>query len=94
MRMNALISKPAQYLALTKPKVVALIVFTAIVGMLLATPGWPDWRLVGVASLGIWLASSSAAAINHLLDARIDAVMARTANRPAREAQARPPSTN
>lgn len=80
--MNVLPASFAQYFALTKPKVVALIVFTAIVGMLLATPGMPDWQLVTVASIGIWLAASSAAAINHLLDARIDALMARTANRP------------
>ncbi|MBK8283692.1 MAG: protoheme IX farnesyltransferase [Ahniella sp.] len=80
--MTALTQKAAQYFALTKPKVVALIVFTAIVGMLLATPGMPDWRVVVIASIGIWLASSSAAAINHLLDARIDAIMARTSNRP------------
>lgn len=80
--MTALIHTAAQYFALTKPKVVALIVFTAFVGMLLATPGLPDWWLVLVANVGIWLAASSAAAINHLLDARIDAIMARTANRP------------
>ncbi len=80
--MTVLTQKAAQYFALTKPKVVALIVFTAIVGMLLATPGMPDWRVVVLASIGIWLASSSAAAINHLLDARIDAIMARTSNRP------------
>ncbi|AVP98866.1 protoheme IX farnesyltransferase [Ahniella affigens] len=80
--MTALTHTAAQYFALTKPKVVALIVFTAFVGMLLATPGLPNWWLVLVANVGIWLAASSAAAINHLLDARIDAIMARTANRP------------
>ena len=74
----------SQYWALTKPRVVALIVFTAIIGMLLAIqPGdaWPWLRLV-VGSIGIWLAAASAAAINHLLDQRIDKVMARTADRP------------
>ncbi|HET6604673.1 MAG TPA: heme o synthase [Xanthomonadaceae bacterium] len=71
-----------QYLELTKPRVVALIVFTAIVGMLLATPGVPPWRALVFGSLGIWLAAASAAAINHLLDQHIDAVMARTAHRP------------
>lgn len=70
------------YIALTKPKVVALIVFTAIVGMFLAVPGMPDWPRLLAASVGIWLAAASAAAINHLLDARIDAKMARTRHRP------------
>lgn len=70
------------YLELTKPRVVALIVFTAIIGMFLAVPAMPPWKLVMFGSLGIWLAASSAAAINHLLDQRIDALMARTAHRP------------
>ncbi len=73
-----------QYWALTKPRVVALIVFTAVIGMLLAIqPGdaWPWTRLLA-GSVGIWLAAASAAAINHLLDARIDKVMVRTADRP------------
>lgn len=73
------------YWDLTKPRVVALIVFTAFVGMILAIPGLPDATqlrhgLLGF--LGIWLAASAAAAINQLLDARIDAQMARTAWRP------------
>jgi len=71
-----------QYFELTKPRVVALIVFTAIVGMLLATPGLPPLDAVLFGSLGIWLAAGSAAAINHLLDQRIDRLMARTAHRP------------
>jgi protoheme IX farnesyltransferase len=75
-------SKAAQYFELTKPRVVALIVFTAIVGMFLAVPGWPPLKAVLLGSLGIWLAAGSAAALNHLLDRRADALMARTANRP------------
>jgi protoheme IX farnesyltransferase len=71
-----------EYWALTKPRVVALIVFTAIVGMFLAVPGLPPLRQSIFGFLGIWLAASSAAAINHLIDQRIDRVMARTANRP------------
>lgn len=74
--------KFAQFWALTKPRVVALIVFTAIVGMLLATPGLPPLAAMFWGSLGIWLAAASAAAINHLLDQRIDALMARTSQRP------------
>jgi protoheme IX farnesyltransferase len=72
----------ASYFELCKPKVVALIVFTAIVGIFLATPAWPPWNALLAGSIGIALAASSAAAINHLLDKRIDAVMVRTRNRP------------
>jgi protoheme IX farnesyltransferase len=71
-----------QFFALTKPRVVALIVFTAIIGMFLSVPGLPPPDLVVYGSLGIWLAAASAAAINHLIDQRIDALMARTAHRP------------
>ena len=71
-----------QYWELTKPRVVALIVFTALVGMFLAVPGLPPLREAVFGLLGIWLAAASAAAINHLIDQRIDKVMARTANRP------------
>jgi protoheme IX farnesyltransferase len=59
-----------------------LIVFTAVVGMVLAVPGWPPLSALIFGTIGIGLAASSAAAINHLLDQRIDAVMARTRNRP------------
>ena len=68
--------------ALTKPRVVALIVFTAVVGMFMAVPGLPPLREALFGSLGIWLAAASAAAINHVLDQRIDRLMSRTANRP------------
>ena len=74
-----------QYWDLTKPRVVALIVFTALVGMLLAIEGMPtgEEALRGALGfLGIWLAASSAAAINQILDQRIDAKMARTSWRP------------
>jgi protoheme IX farnesyltransferase len=71
-----------RYLALCKPKVVLLIVFTAVVGMFLAVPGLPPLDALLAGTAGIALAAASAAAINHLLDQRIDAVMARTRNRP------------
>ena len=71
-----------QYWDLTKPRVVALIVFTALVGMFLAVPGLPPLRESVLGFIGIWLAASSAAAINQLLDSRIDAKMARTSWRP------------
>jgi protoheme IX farnesyltransferase len=70
------------YYELGKPKVVALIVFTAIVGMFLAVPGMPPWSALLYGTLGIGLAASSAAAINHVVDRRFDEKMARTMNRP------------
>ena len=63
------------YWALTKPRVVALIVFTALVGIFLAVPGLPPLKESVLGLFGIWLAAASAAAINHLIDQRIDAVM-------------------
>lgn len=70
------------YYELTKPRVVVLIVFTAVVGMFLAVPGMPDAVPLLFGTLGIGLAASSAAVINHVLDARIDQKMARTRARP------------
>jgi protoheme IX farnesyltransferase len=70
------------YYQLTKPKVVALLVLTAWVGMMLATPAPPDFLLVILASVGIALVSAAAAAFNHVLDQKIDAQMARTYMRP------------
>ncbi|MEJ5208879.1 heme o synthase [Denitratimonas sp. CY0512] len=81
--------KARQYWALTKPRVVALIAFTAIIGMLMAVPGLPPLVPALAGMLGIWLAASSAAAINHLIDQRIDVVMARTAHRPLPSGQLR-----
>ncbi|HEX5682988.1 MAG TPA: heme o synthase [Ideonella sp.] len=71
-----------EYFELTKPRVVALMLFTAVVGMLLASPAAPPWPVLAFGSLGIALVAGSAAAINHLVDQRIDAVMARTRGRP------------
>ncbi len=67
---------------LTKPRVVMLIVFTSIVGTLLAVPGFPPLDALIFGNLGIALAASSAAVINHVLDERIDAQMSRTKRRP------------
>ena len=75
-------SRLRQFNALTKPRVVQLIVFCAVIGMLLAEPGWPDWRLAVPAAVGIWLVAAAAAAFNCLVEQRIDAKMARTAWRP------------
>ena len=70
------------YFALCKPKIVCLIVFTALVGMLLAEPGVVAFPLLVCATLGIGLAAASAAAINHIVDEKIDGMMARTLKRP------------
>jgi protoheme IX farnesyltransferase len=67
---------------LTKPRVVMLIVFTSIVGTLLAVPGWPPLDALIFGNLGVGLAAASAAVINHVLDERIDAEMSRTKRRP------------
>jgi protoheme IX farnesyltransferase len=75
-------STAGRYFELCKPRVNALIIFTAVVGMVLAAPGWPPLNALLFGTLGIGLAAASAAAINHLLDQRIDAVMARTRDRP------------
>lgn len=70
------------YYEITKPRVVALLVLTALVGMCLSVPGTIPWQLLIPAMLGIALLSSAAAAINHIVDQRIDSVMGRTHNRP------------
>lgn len=70
------------YLELTKPKVVALMLITALVGMFLATPGAVPWRVLLLGNLGIGLCAGAAAAVNHVVDRRIDALMARTRLRP------------
>jgi heme o synthase len=75
-------SRVRQFYVLTKPRVVQLIVFCAVIGMLLAQPGWPEWRLLLAASAGIWLVAAAAAAFNCIVEQHIDARMARTAWRP------------
>ncbi|MFB6259866.1 MAG: heme o synthase, partial [Thiohalorhabdaceae bacterium] len=70
------------YYELCKPRVVALIVFTAMVGMFLATPGMVPLDAFFFGSLGIALSAASAAAVNHVIDQKVDAVMARTKGRP------------
>ena len=71
-----------QYLQLTKPRVNSLIVFCAVIGMFLATPGMVPWRILVLATLGIGLVAGSAAAMNCLIEQKIDALMARTRGRP------------
>ena len=71
-----------QFLALAKPRVVSLIVFTAIIGMFLAVPGLPPAHVVIYGTLGIALVAGAAAAINCLVEQKLDAIMARTRTRP------------
>jgi protoheme IX farnesyltransferase len=80
-RSVSLAAKLRQYYALTKPRVVQLIVFCALIGMLLATPGLPDWQLALAGVAGIWLVAAAAAAFNCLVEQRIDSRMARPAAR-------------
>jgi protoheme IX farnesyltransferase len=78
----AAVSRWRDYYALTKPGVVQLLVFTAIVGMFLASPGMVPWDVLILGSLGIGLAAAAGAVVNQVLDQRIDAQMARTRSRP------------
>ena len=78
-------SRWSQFYALTKPRVVQLIVFCALIGMVLAVPGAPslaDLRLAALACAGIWLVAGAAAAFNCIVEQHIDARMRRTAWRP------------
>nr|WP_086938406.1 heme o synthase [Thaumasiovibrio occultus] len=85
-RLDALSTAPntvwRDYLTMTKPKVVAMLLLTALVGMCLATPSVPSTYVLVVGLLGIGCQSSAAAVFNHVLDRRIDAQMARTYHRP------------
>ena len=79
-----------QYYALTKPRVVQLIVFCALIGMVLAIPGLPSWgdlRLMALACAGVWLVAAAAAAFNCIVEQGIDAKMKRTAWRPTARGQ-------
>jgi protoheme IX farnesyltransferase len=81
--MNAVVAR--QFYALMKPRVIQLIVFCAVIGMVLAVPGLPtgeDLRIGAIAALGIWLVAGAAAAFNCLVEKGIDAKMRRTAWRP------------
>jgi protoheme IX farnesyltransferase len=74
-------SRISQYWALTKPRVTQLAVFCAVIGMFLATDGFPGWHVLVWATLGIWLLAGAAFAVNCLIEAEVDARMARTARR-------------
>lgn len=78
------------YLELTKPRVVALMIITSAIGMLLSTPGAISWQVLLLGNLGIALCAGSAAAINHVVDRRIDIHMARTQRRPLAQGRVNP----
>ena len=86
-RATSLPSRLRQFYSLTKPRVVQLIVFCAVIGMLMASPGLPDMRTALCATAGIWLVAAAAAAFNCLVEQRIDATMSRTAWRPTARGQ-------
>jgi len=84
---STLLNRISQYVALTKPRVTQLAVFCAVIGMFLATPSLPDWRIVLAATIGIWLLAGAAFAVNCLVEREIDARMARTARRPSAQGE-------
>jgi protoheme IX farnesyltransferase len=84
---STLLNRFSQYVALTKPRVTQLAVFCAVIGMFLATPNLPDWRIVLAATIGIWLLAGAAFAVNCLVEREIDARMARTARRPSAQGE-------
>ena len=78
------------YLELTKPKVVTLMILTSVIGMCLATPGWVPLKIFVFGNLGIALCAGAAAVINHVVDRRIDTIMARTHKRPVATGRVEP----
>ncbi|MFN5049242.1 heme o synthase [Roseateles sp.] len=89
-------SRWRQFYQLTKPRVVQLIVFCAVIGMALAIPGWPsgpEWGVILAATAGIWLVAGAAAAFNCLIEEQIDAKMKRTAWRPTAKGELSRPQT-
>ena len=93
---TASLSRWQQYYQLTKPRVVQLIVFCAVIGMALAIPGWPSpaqWGAIAAGTLGIWLVAGAAAAFNCLIEQHIDAKMKRTAWRATAKGELSRPQT-
>jgi protoheme IX farnesyltransferase len=78
------------YYELTKPKVVLLLLLTALVGMCLASDSWISWQILAAGLIGIGFLSSAAAVVNHVVDRKIDSKMARTSNRPIAKGKVTP----
>lgn len=89
-KANAVTATWQDYYELTKPKVIMLLLLTALVGMCLATESWVSWQILVAGLGGIGLLSSSAAVINHVVDRKIDSKMARTFNRPVTKGKISP----
>lgn len=79
---DTLMARWPDFLELTKPRVVALMLITALIGMCMAVPGFVPWEPLLLGNIGIGLCAGAAAAINHVVDERIDQKMSRTTNRP------------
>ena len=79
---ESIVARWPDFLELTKPRVVALMLLTALIGMCMAVPGLVPWEPLFYGNLGIGLCAGAAAAINHVVDERIDQEMSRTTNRP------------
>jgi protoheme IX farnesyltransferase len=82
MVSDTLMARWPDFLELTKPRVVALMLITALIGMCMAVPGFVPWEPLLLGNMGIGLCAGAAAAINHVVDERIDQKMSRTTNRP------------
>src|SRR3990167_1079090 len=82
-----------QFWRLTKPRVVSLIVFTAVIGMFLATPGMVPLNILLAATIGIALVAGAAASVNCLIEQKLDAIMARTRARPLPQGEVTSPQT-
>ena len=93
LALNQFAYRCQQFLLLTKPRVVSLIVFTAVIGMFLATPGMVPLRVLFAATLGIALVAGAAAAVNCLIEQKLDAIMARTRARPLPRGEVTSPQT-
>ena len=79
---ESLLARWPDFLELTKPRVVALMLITAVIGMCMAVPGFVPWQPLVLGNIGIAFCAGAAAAINHVVDERIDQKMSRTTNRP------------
>jgi protoheme IX farnesyltransferase len=78
------------YYEMCKPNVVLLMLLTSLVGMFMAIPGMVPWPIIIWGNLGIAMAAGSAAAVNHVIDRRIDGQMGRTSNRPVAKGKVKP----
>jgi protoheme IX farnesyltransferase len=79
---ESMLARWPDFLELTKPRVVALMLITAVIGMCMAVPGFVPWQPLVLGNIGIAFCAGAAAAINHVVDERIDQKMSRTTNRP------------